>query len=345
MSIHITLYPTTATKTSLLSFLVVANFHKSRHLLDSMNAPDKLHYIWFGYENYESTTGVEAQLYKVSPEERKKYNCSEWVLQTRTRSSGSYEDKQKQNEIIRKARREFGGSFFNDSYGTNKYTPLEGYKKFSPLEKGISIVASNSIDKLMQIEYCLSNYTTEMSESINSLSPELKRFLFTKDPAIILYNSLMPFLVSVLEYFFGQSFANFLKYDIAAKDMLLEEKIKIGIADVVNILQKETSVEQIVTQSYNFQNIESINKAYAKYLSIDIKATLYKKKKINGKLFQVLPKVREILEARHRFVHELDINYDLTKQGYLDYIRTVENAIMLVLQAFKAKHLKIEIVF
>ncbi len=70
---------------------------------------------------------------------------------------------------------------------------------------------------------------------------------------------------------------------------------------------------------------------------------LSKKKKINGNIFRILTKVQEILDARHRFVHELDINYSLSKQMYLDYVLTVEKTIELTLVAFKTKGLTIEI--
>jgi hypothetical protein len=72
-------------------------------------------------------------------------------------------------------------------------------------------------------------------------------------------------------------------------------------------------------------------------------ATLSKKKKINGNVFRILTKIQDILGARHRFVHELDINYSLTKQMYLDYVLTVEKTIELTLIAFKTKGLTIEI--
>ncbi len=344
MSVEITLYTKTATKTGLIKFLLGNNFQKARHFIDEMNTPDMLSFMWFGFDNYESSTGVEATVHKSSLEDRKKFNCTDWILHTRTRSSGSYEDKQKQNEIIRKARQQFGGTFYNDWYGTNKYTNLSDYRKFSPLEKGISIIASNSLEKLSQISNCLNGYRNEMSETLTNLTPESVRLLLiTKDPSIVLYNSLIPFLVSVLEYFFGQCFANYIRHDATAKTLLVEEKIKIGVADVVSILQKENSLEQIIAQSYNFQNIDSINRAFKKYISIDVLSTLSKKKKVNGNVFRVLTKVQEILDARHGFVHELDINYSLTKQMYLNYVATTENAIKLILEAFKTKGLKIEI--
>lgn len=300
--------------------------------------------MWFGFDNYESATGVEATVLKSSNEDKKKYNCSDWILHTRTRSSGTFEDKQKQNQIIKIGRQQFGGTFYNDWYGTNKYTNLADYKKFTPLEKGISIIASNSLEKLSQINNCLNGYRNEMSESLANVKPEsMKALLITKDPSIILYNSLMPFLVSVLEYFFSQCFANYIKYNETSRGLLTDEKTKVDISDVISILEKTNSLEQIVTQSYNFQNLDSLNKAFKKYLSIDVRAILSQKKKVDGKIIRILTKIEEILDARHRFVHELDINYDLSKNIYLDYVSTMERAIELILLEFKKKGLTIDI--
>lgn len=344
MSVEVILYTKTATKNGLIKFLHTCGFQKCRHFLDEMNTNEMLHFMWFGFENYESTTGVEATILKASEESKNKHNCSDWVLHTRTKASGSYEDKQKQNEIIRIARQQFGGTFYNDWYGTNKYTNLADYSKFSPLEKGISIIASNSLEKLSQIRDCITGYRNEVSETLANIKPvSIRAMLVSKDPSIILYNSLMPFLVSTIEYFFGQIFANYIKYNESSRRLLTEEKIKLDISDVLSILEKENSLEQIVTQYYNFQNLNSINKAFSKYILIDVRATLSQKKKINGNVVRILTKIEALLDARHRFVHELDIDYGLSKEKYLDYVLTVEKAIELTIQRFKKDGLKIEI--
>src|SRR4051794_5031674 len=114
MSVEITLYAKKATKTGLIKFLSANNFHKARHFIDEMNTPEMIGFMWFGFDNYESSTGVEATVIKASVDDIQKYKCSDWILHTRTRSSGTFEDKQKQNEIIRVARQQFGGTFYND---------------------------------------------------------------------------------------------------------------------------------------------------------------------------------------------------------------------------------------
>ncbi|KGT08075.1 hypothetical protein NV63_18600 [Elizabethkingia anophelis] len=152
MSVEITLYTKKATKTSLTKFLLENGFQKSKHFIEEMNNENSVHYIWLELNNYQSSTGVEATIQKVTIKEQNNFKSSEWILHTRTRSSGSFEDKQKQNEIIRIARKQFGGTFYNDCYGTNKYINLDDYPQFSPLEKSLSIISNNSIDKVEKIK-------------------------------------------------------------------------------------------------------------------------------------------------------------------------------------------------
>lgn len=131
MSVEITLYAKKATKLTLTKFLLTEGFQKTKHFLSEMNTPEMVYYRWYGHDNYESFDGVEATVYKVSSEEQAKYKCSDWILHTRTRSSGSREDKKKQNEVIKKARNLFKGSFYNDCYGSNRYTKLDDYPQYS----------------------------------------------------------------------------------------------------------------------------------------------------------------------------------------------------------------------
>lgn len=346
MSIEITLYTKKGTKSGLIKFLQANKFNRARHFIKELNMPDWLHFMWFEHEDYISTTGVEAAILRPSEEERNKYKCADWILHTRTRSSGSHEDKAYQNKIIKLARQQFGGTFYNDWYGSNKYINLTDYDKFRPIEKALSLIANNSLEKLELIQESLAEYTNQRSQDIHNINLEaIKRLFKFKDPSTILYNSLMPFLVSVLEYFFGQCFETFLRYDNDAKKFIIEEKLKLNVEDVINIIDKRDSLEQIITKSYNFQNLDQINRAYKKYLNIDLFATLAHKRRIGSNITRVSVKLQEIMEARHRFVHELDINYDLTKEQYLNYLLTIKITITMVIEVMKAKELRIEIDF
>lgn len=344
MSVEITLYTKKATKTGLTRLLDENGFQKVDHVIEEMNNENNLHYMWFGFENHESNVGVEATVIKIDDSNKKEYKCSDWILHTRTRAGGTYEEKAKQNEIIRIARKKFGGSFYNDWYGTNRYTNLDDYEKLQPHEKAVFNIKENAFEKLNQIINCLDSYKNPMSEHLQSIGDDmLGKLLKTKDPSITLYNGLIPFLVSVIEYFFGETFVNFITYDSSARDLIVDEKVKIGVSEVVKIQNKETSLERIISETYNFQNLDSINKAYKKYLRIDVFAILSKRKKVNGNIFRVLTKLKKLVDSRHKIIHNLEFNIDLTKEDYITYVKTVEMTIEMIIDELKKKkNLKIE---
>jgi hypothetical protein len=122
MSIEITLYPKIATKDQLRRHLLTLGYVRTDHLWDWPKGA--IHFHWFEEEDFKSTDGVEATIYTPSDENREKYGGCLWALHTRTRLSASRFDQEHQNETIRLARRQFGGMFFNDWYGNNRYTPL-----------------------------------------------------------------------------------------------------------------------------------------------------------------------------------------------------------------------------
>lgn len=338
MSVDITLFTKKATKSGLTRILKEHGFQKINHVIEEMNNENNHHYMWFGFENHESNVGVEATVIKIDDCTKKDYKCSDWILHTRTRSDGSYEDKAKQNELIRKARKQFGGSFYNDWYGTNRYTNLDDYKKLQPHEKAIFNIKENSFEKLHQIINCLDSYKNPMSEHLQSIGDNMiGKLIKSKDPSIVLYNGLIPFLVSVIEYFFGETFVNFITYDSSARKLIVDEKVKIGVKEVVKIQNKETSLERIISETYNFQNLDSINKAFNKYLNIDVYAVLSKRKKVNGKIFRVLTKLEKLIESRHKIIHDLEFNLDLTKEDYITYVKTVEMTIELTIDELKKK--------
>ena len=148
MSLEITLYPKQASKSKLIDFLKQNSFIKSKHYLQEMNTSEILHYHWFNGNDCSSFDGVEATIYKVSIDEKKEYTCSEWALHTRTKSSASREDKSQQNNIIKKARQIFKGTFFNDWYGTNRYINLNDYQNLSSTERCLTLMFNNLDEKI-----------------------------------------------------------------------------------------------------------------------------------------------------------------------------------------------------
>ena len=339
MSLEITLYPKTSSKTKLIQFLTGNGFERVKHFIDTLNDENHIHFMWFGYEDFESFVGVEATVLKADADEIKKYNCSNWILHTRTRSSGSQKDKEKQNQIIREARKQFSGSFYNDWYGTNKYTNIFDYPTLSPPERGLILMYHNLHDKLKKLHQSIESYENPISKNFESMpESEIKEFMKLQDPSIILYNSLLPFTVALIEYLFGQTFEILLKYDNFAKKVIEEENLKIPLKDVLAIKRNELDLETVISRDYTFQNLSQVNKAYKKYIDIDIFKILSKRKKVGNRIYLIREKLEEIIKRRHSMIHQFEFDLTLTKSDFLEILDVINITIKLIIDSIEKKY-------
>jgi len=339
MSLEITFYPKKSSKTKLVQFLLENGFERVKHFIDSLNDENHIHFMWFGYEHFESFDGVEATVLKATPGELKKYSCSSWILHTRTRSSGSQKDKEKQNLIIKEARKLFNGSFYNDWYGTNCYTNIKDYPTLSAPERGLMLMYHNLHDKLKKLHHSIEDYENPISKSFESIPDSgIKEFMKLQDPSIVLYNSLLPFTVALIEYLFGQTFEILIKYDNYAKKVIEEENLKIPLKDVLAIKRNELDIESVISRDYTFQNLSHVNKAYKKYLDIDVFNILSKRKKVGNRFHFIREKLEEIIKRRHFMIHQFEFDPTLTKEHFLEILDIIDITIKLVINSIEKKY-------
>lgn len=325
MGLNNTLYTKTATKNGLAKLLKANGFQNYKHVIDELNNGDFIHFHWFGFDDYESFSGVEATITKSTKEDKLKYKCSEWILSTRTNTGGSRIDKKKQNDIIRVVRKKFGGTFYNDYYGTNRYTNLDDYDNLSAPERGLFLMSENLVEKVAKIRMILEHHENPYSKQFDSMPDDnFGKLMRLNDPNIILFNSLLPFLVSLIEYLFGEAFKILIKYDLNAQKIIAEDNIKISIQDVISVKDGNLDIEEIVSRNYTFQNLSHVNKAYKKYLNIDILKVLSKKKKVNKKIFRLREKLEEIINQRHQMIHHFNFDPDITKETFNQLLSTID---------------------
>jgi hypothetical protein len=121
MSIEITLHPARGSRKELRKLLEALGYRPCNHLWTWPKGT--LNYHWFDSKEHRSYDGVEANISKPDETEFEKLGPCSWMLHTRTRVAASPDDQEHQNKTIREARRRFGGNFYNDWYGANRYTP------------------------------------------------------------------------------------------------------------------------------------------------------------------------------------------------------------------------------
>lgn len=163
-------------------------------------------------------------------------------------------------------------------------------------------------------------------------------FIKTQDPVRSLYNALVPMAVSVFEFFFLQVFQILLQYDKKALKKIEEINYKVRFKDVLSISKNEKTIESIISEAYNFQNIKNLNSAYKEWFGIDIRNTLYKKKKIGNKFAILENKMDKIIKFRHSVIHHFIFNNELSKSELINIFNTVKSVLNTVTDFFESKY-------
>ncbi len=344
MSIEITLYPKIATKLKMTSFLKKEGFIKCKHIIDEFNTKNDLHYHWYDGEHFKSIDGVEASVILKKEITETNSKGEEWLLHTRTRSIASREDKEKQNEVIKNAKKLFGGHFDNDRYGKNKYTNLDDYEIKSPLEKGLFLMHENIYEKIEKINLFV-NQPDDFSNNYDNIpDSSLKELIQSQNPNRIVYNSLLPFLVSLVEYLLGNSFTLLLKYDEIAYSKLNDDNFKIPIDQVIKISNGELDITEIISETINFQNLYIANKAYIKYFNIDLLKVISINKVVHRKKIFLKNEIENIISLRHKMIHEFAFDYSYDKTNFLFHLGIIEKFVGVFIEHLENdKKLKINI--
>ena len=322
MGRDVTLYPQKATRDDLKIYLENLGFVKCEHLWDWPNGT--LNYSWFDFEDFKSIDGVSADIYPVSEEELA-VTGNEWAMHVRNLYSASWHDVKMLNDVLRGARKKFGGTIQGD-YGTNRYAPL-WEDESTPISRGISAIYSHVKQEISAVQFSLPEPSMKLPEPVDGKADDLIKLTQSMDPSRVLYNGLVPFAVSMLEYFFSQAFQVLIKYDSVALEKRNSHKQKLDFETLLELERKEATVENIIARNYTFQNLNQLNKAYKDWLNIDVRKTLYKKKKIGNSIAFLENRISEIIQYRHGIVHHFAIDRSLTKEGYVHILEAIEKAI------------------
>lgn len=303
-----TIYPPAASRDRLVAFLKRRGYQPCAHLWSWPKGTVNLH--WFESTNFTSFDGVEASVFPLSEKEQAEYGPCRWAIHTRTRASASSGDRREQNETVRLARREFGGTFYNDSYGRNRYTPVDVGDR-TPLARGVYIVYEYTIERLKSVQFALPHPIPDMQKLVGTKFESMAQ----ADPTRVLYNALVPFTLAALEYFFGQTFKIFLRYDKKARQRLLVQTKKVEFSDAMALAANTKSIEDIVADWYSFQNIDSIHKAFYEWFGIDIWKLFRQRRKVGKRIGWLETRLKGLIDLRHGIIHRFELNLQLDRAG------------------------------
>ncbi len=316
------LYPQRATKDDLKFYLEGLGFYPCKHLWSWPKGT--LNYAWFDSEDFKSIDGVSADIYPTSAKESK-ISKNKWALHVRNRYSGSWYDVKMLNDVLRGARKLFGGTIRGD-YGVNRYAPL-WEDKSTPISRGISGIYQHIHHQISAVKYALPNASINPETVADKKNNYITDYIKSMDPSRVIYNGLVPFVVSMFEYFFSEAFQILITYDRKAIDKKNSHKQKVEFSTLIGVGNKERSVESVIAENYTFQNLNKLNKAYKDWLDIDVRKILYKKRKIGNSITFLENRISEIIQYRHGVVHHFAIDQSLTKDLYLGMLQAVEKSI------------------
>ena len=282
MSIEVWFHPETSDKRALKALLKELGFEPAKHMWDWPKG--SLHFGWFSDVEYQSYDGVEATIFPPSKALEAGSPPCAWALHTRTRSSASPADRERQNLVVLTARARFGGSFYNDSSGKNRYTKVNDDGRDAP-SRGIYLAYESVQESLKSARYAVPEPTPAFEEFVGTrLEP-----IATLDPQHILYNALVPLAVSAVEQFLSRSFKAMVEFDPKTRERLLRQTRKVEMDEVVSIADGDMSIEDVVVGWYSFQNLDSIQRAFGEWLGLDFRATLRRRRGLVGESSPWIP--------------------------------------------------------
>jgi hypothetical protein len=320
MSIEINLHPVRGSRRELRELLEELGYRPCNHLWKWPRGT--LNYHWFDPKEHRSYDGVEANIARPDEKEFERLGRCSWMLHTRTRVWASPDDQEHQNKTIREARRRFGGNFYNDWYGVNRYTCIEPDGR-DAISRGIYLVYERVKDNLKAVTYSLPEGSVISNKKPkNESEKKIFDLMGSVDPVRVLYNALVPFAVASLEHFFSQTFKIFVAYDDNTKQKLRQQTRKIEMTDLLAVREGSKSIEDIVAGWYSFQNIDSIHKAFSEWFSIDIWNMLRSSKVPNDNLTVLADALNGIIEFRHGIIHRYEIDRHLDRKQILVILET-----------------------
>lgn len=307
------LYPQDASKKELVSFVKsFGNIRQTTHLWDWPEG--SVHYWWFDEADYASITGVEVTIYPV-PEEEWGHTDNRWAMHVRNTYDASWSDVNMLNTFLRKGRKKFGGDVIGD-YGKNRYASLWSDNS-TPMSRGLSWVRSLTDKNLDAVLYSLPK-ELDLGTSSEDMD-EFLNIVKQHDPSRVIYNGLIPFLISTLEFYFKNTFIIGLKYDPGAQ---------------LKMTNQGQAIEQIADK-ISFQDLRNVNKVFKNWLEIDIKKELDDPRETSETIWMQL---NNLIQYRHDIIHQMGVNSSLSRSDFIEQAELVKNVLKIVLDILVKKY-------
>jgi len=158
MSIEIWQYPKSASRDQLIETLKNLGFEIGENIFNP-GPKGTVHLFWSQPLDYQSISGVDASVFPLDDKGKETWEtANDWSLRTRTSVWASSFDQEHQNRTVRAIRKLFGGTFYNDHFGHNRYIVIKRIDS-SPASRGIYGVLTRLEGELNGLENALPDET------------------------------------------------------------------------------------------------------------------------------------------------------------------------------------------
>jgi hypothetical protein len=163
-------------------------------------------------------------------------------------------------------------------------------------------------------------------------------FMKSIEPSLAVYNAMFPFLTSLIEFMFKESFIVMIKYNEEARKIISKTNLKVPLEDVLKVNSGKILIEDIIADTFTFQNLGQVNKAYKTYLNIDIANIFSKKRKVGNNFFRIYQQIEEIIQIRHSIIHHFGFHTNIDKATFVNSLKTIEIALDMFMQHLEIKY-------
>ncbi|MCM3595044.1 hypothetical protein M4D55_04505 [Metabacillus idriensis] len=260
-----------------------------------------------------------------------------------TLENRSFHDVEMQISVLRKIHEKYGGIITESKTG-KPILLKNNVPQLSEIELATKRTFLYFRDNIKRVEMLIE----EVDEK--SFDIENRTRIQITNPSIIRHNTLVPFCVSILEDFLRTIFKQYLIHNEDKMHLYFDDrKGEMSYSSVKALFTGEVKLVDKIMDEYSFQNFKSTNKAFQKYMNIN----LFEVMKIEipylrGKI-KIITVLQELIDTRHKIIHEAALHgklgtkamgkycYFLERFGY-EFVRVFEKKNGLNLFRDNIKH-------
>ncbi|MFE9076923.1 hypothetical protein [Bacillus mobilis] len=274
-------------------------------------------YKWF--DKYQSTEGCIFGM----TSRKDTNNEYEFFFKASTYLGRSYADVEMQNKVIREIREKFGGVLCDEN-GLQTSFIENTLPQLTSTEIVCEIEYRRFLNNVARFNILIEEKDEKFLEDYRVMEdPGMREFIssaLSYNTSLLRNNTLIPFAVATLEDFLKNFLIKNLETNEKARDIIFQNDRKIKYSEIKEILLGEKSLVEMEMEFYNFQNLESANNAYKKFLNFDIfKKVLQEEIPLENEKVTVLSILIELIAIRHSVIHEAKLDYTLGKTKMEQY--------------------------